>query len=51
MVTAIVIVGLGTVTKALIQELENSEIKRRVETSQTTYLLGSTRILRRVLKI
>ena len=47
-VTVIPIVNgaLGTVTKGLLHERE--EISGRVETIQTTALLGSARILRRV---
>ena len=44
----IVIGVFGTVTKRLIQELEDLEIRGRVETIQTTALLISVRILRRV---
>ena len=46
----IVIDALGTVTKELLKGLENLEIRGRVETIQTTTLLRSARILRRVLK-
>ena len=46
-VILIVISALGTVTKGLIQGLENLEIRERVETIQTTALLRSDRILRR----
>ena len=46
----IVIGTLGTVTKGLGQGLEDLEITGRVETIQTTALLRSTRIQRRVLK-
>ena len=46
----IVIGALGTVTKELIKGLENLEIKGRVETIQTTALLRSARILRKVLE-
>ena len=49
-VIPIVIDVLGTVTKGFIQELEDLEIRRRVETIQTTALLRSARILRRVLE-
>ena len=49
-VIPVVIGALGTVTKGLIQGLEDSEIRGRVETIQTTALLKSTRILRRVLE-
>ena len=45
-----VIGALGTVTKALVQGLEDLEIGRRVETIQTTALLRSYRILSRVLE-
>ena len=41
---------LSTVTKGLIQELEDSEIRGRVETIQTTALLRSARIPRKVLE-
>ena len=46
----IIIGALGTVTKGLIKGLEDLEIKGRVETIQTTALLRSVRILRRVLE-
>ena len=51
-VTAIpVVIGvLDTVTKGLIQRLVVLEIKQRMKTTQTTTLLGSVRILRRVLE-
>ena len=45
-----VISTLGTVTKGLIQELEDLEIRGRVETIQSTALLKLARILRRVLE-
>ena len=45
----IVIGALGTVTEGLVQRLEDLEIKGRVETIQTTAILRSARILRRVL--
>ena len=48
-VIPIVIGTLGTVTKGLLQELEDLEIKGRVETIQTVTLLRSARILRSVL--
>ena len=51
MIIPIVIATLGTVTKGLVQGLEDLEITRRVETIQTTALLRSARILRRVLEI
>ena len=44
----IVIGALGTFIKGLIKGLENLEIRERVETIQTTPLLRSARILRRV---
>ena len=50
MVIAIVIGALGTVTKGLVQGLEVLEIRGRVEALQTTALLRSARILRRVLE-
>ena len=46
----IVIGALGTVTKGLVQKLEDLEIRGQVETVQTTALLRSARILRRVLE-
>ena len=46
----IVIGALGTVTKGLVQKREDLEIIGRVETVQTTPLLRSTRILRKVLE-
>ena len=45
-----VIEVLGTVTKRLVQGLEDLEIRGRVEAIQTTALLRSIRILRRVLE-
>ena len=44
----IVISVLGTVTEGLLKGLEELEIRGRVETIQTTALLRSARILRRV---
>ena len=41
----------GTVTKGLLKGLEDFEVGRRVETIQTRALLGSARILRRVLDL
>ena len=49
-VIQIVIGALGTVTKRLVKGLEDLEITGRVETIQTTPLLRSTRLLRRVLE-
>ena len=49
-VIPIVIGVLGTVTKGLIKSLKDLEISGRVETIQTTALLRSARILRRVLE-
>ena len=46
----IIIGALGTVTKGLVQELEDFEITERVETVQTTALLRLAWILRRVLE-
>ena len=45
-----VIGALSTVTKRLVQGLEDSEIGGRVVTIQTTALLKSVGILRRVLE-
>ena len=44
-VIAIITGVLGTVTKGLVQELEDLEMRGRVETIQTTALLRSARIL------
>ena len=49
-VMPIVIGALGTVTIGLVEELEELEIKGRMETIQITALLGSAIILRRVLE-
>ena len=51
MVTIILIVigAFGKVTKGLLKGLENMEVGGRVETIQTTALLRTARILRRVL--
>ena len=46
----IVIGAFGTVTKGLLKSLEDLEIGGRVETIQTTALLKTARILRRVLE-
>ena len=49
-VILIVIGAFGTVTKRLVQGLEDLEIRGWVETIQTTAWLRSARILRRVLE-
>ena len=49
-VIPIVIGALGTVTKGMVQGLEDWKIRERVQTIQTTALLRSARILRRVLE-
>ena len=46
----IVIVAYSTVTKGLLKGLEDLEVGGRVETIQTTALLKTARILRRVLE-
>ena len=46
----IIIGAFGTVTKWLLKELEDLEVGGRVETIQTTTLLRTARILRRVLE-
>ena len=46
----IVIGALGTITKGLLKGLEELEIGGRVETIQTTALLRTATILRRVLE-
>ena len=49
-IVPIVIGALGTITKGLLKGLECLEIGGRVETIQTTALLRTARILRRVLE-
>ena len=49
-VISIVIGAFGRVTKDLVQGLEDLEIRGQVETIQTTALLRSARIPRRVLE-
>ena len=46
----VVIGAFGTVTKGLSKGLEDLEVGDRVETTQTTALLKTARILRRVLE-
>ena len=46
----VVIDALGTVTKGLLKGLEDLEIRGQVETIQTTKLLRTARILRRILE-
>ena len=46
----IVIGAFGTATKGLLKGLEDFEVGGRVETIQTTELLRTARILRRVLE-
>ena len=46
----IAIGAFGTVTKGLLKGPEDLEVGRRVETIQTTALLRTARILRRVLE-
>ena len=46
----IVIGAFGTVTKGLLKGLEDLEVGGQVETIQTTALLKTARILRRVLE-
>ena len=46
----IVISAFGTVTKGLLKGLEDMEVGSRVETIQTTALMKTVRILRRVLE-
>ena len=46
----IVIGAFGTVTKGLLKDLDDLEVGGRVETIQTTALLRTARILRRVLE-
>ena len=49
-IVPIVIGPLGTITKGLLKGLEDIEVGRQVETIQTTALLRTARILRRVLE-
>ena len=49
-IVPIVIGALGTITKGLLKGLENFEVGGRVEIIQTTALLRTARILRRVLE-
>ena len=49
-VIPIVIGAFGTVTKGLLKGLKDLEVGGRVETIQTTALLKTARILRRVLE-
>ena len=49
-IVPIVIGALGTITKGLLRGLEDLEVGGRVETIQTTALLRTARILRRVLE-
>ena len=46
----IVIGAFGTVTKGLLKGLENLEVVGRVATIQTTVIMKTARILRRVLE-
>ena len=50
MIVPIVIGALGTITKGLLKGLEDLEVGGRVESIQTTALLRTARILRRVLE-
>ena len=50
-VTLIVIGAFDTVTKRLVQGLEDLKIRGRVDSIQSTTILKSARILRRVLEI
>ena len=49
-IVPIVIGALGTITKGLLKGLEDLEVGGRVETIQTTALIRTARILRRVLE-
>ena len=49
-IVPIVIGALGTITKGLLKGLEDLEVGGRVETMKTTVLLGTAKILRRVLE-
>ena len=49
-IISIVIGAFGTVTKGLLKALVDLEVGGRVETVQTTVLLRTARVLRRVLE-
>ena len=49
-IVQIVIGALGTVTKGLLKGMKDLEVSGRVETIQTTALLRTARLLRRVLE-
>ena len=49
-IVQIAIGAFGTVTKGLLKDLEDLEVSWRVETIQTTALLKTSRILRRILE-
>ena len=49
-IVPIVIGDLGTINKGLLKGMEDLEVNRQVETIQTTALLRTARILRRVLE-
>ena len=49
-IVPIVIGALGTVTRGLLKGMEDLKVGGRVETIQTTALLRTARILRRVLE-
>ena len=49
-IVPIVIGALGTVTKGLLKGLKDLEVGGRIETIQTTALLRTARILRRILE-
>ena len=49
-IVPIVIGAFGTITKGLLKGLEDLEVGGRLETIQTTALLKTARILRRVLE-
>ena len=50
MIILIVIGAFGTVTKRLLKGQKDLEVEGRVETIQTTTLLRTARILRRILE-
>ena len=49
-IVPIVIGAFGTMTEGLLKGLEDLEVDGRVETIQTTALLKTARILRRILE-
>ena len=49
-IVPIVIGAFDTITKGLLKDLKDMEVGERIETIQMTALLGTVKILRRVLE-